>query len=212
MNTTQIIAAIIADVGSPPKRVERALAIALLAGAAGACAVFALRLGVRPDVADALATLRFPFKFVVTSLLAGTASALVLRLAKPGRTARATGLAIAAAPVLLLVAVGTELVVVPEALWTTRAAGSMAMVCLVNIPLLAVTPLVGLLIALRRGAPSSPALSGALAGLLAGALAATFYAASCPDDSPLFVAVWYTLAIGAVSGMGAAAGAWILRW
>lgn len=212
METKQLIAAISADAGSRPRRVGKALVLALLAGGAGACAMFALRLDVRADVSDALATLRFPFKFIVTTLLAGTAAMLALQLAKPGLATRARGLAMAAAPALMLAAVGAELVAVPESLWTTRAVGSMAMVCLVNIPLLAAAPLVGLLLALRRGAPSSPALSGALAGLLAGAIGATLYAASCPDDSPLFVALWYTLAIGAVTATGAVAGARLLRW
>ena len=37
------------------------------------------------------------------------------------------------------------------------------------------------------GVPTRPALAGAVAGLLAGGLAASFYAAHCTDDSPLFV-------------------------
>jgi hypothetical protein len=51
-----------------------------------------------------------------------------------------------------------------------------------------------------------------MAGLLAGGLAAALYAAHCPDDSPLFVAVWYTLALGIVVGVGAVAGRAVLRW
>jgi hypothetical protein len=68
------------------------------------------------------------------------------------------------------------------------------------------------LFGLRRGAPSNPALAGALAGLLSAGLAATLYAAHCTDDSPLFVATWYTLATAAVAGIGALAGARLLRY
>ncbi|HUI21148.1 MAG TPA: NrsF family protein, partial [Methylocella sp.] len=57
-----------------------------------------------------------------------------------------------------------------------------------------------------------PALAGAAAGLLAGAIGAAFYATHCPDDSPLFVATWYTLAIAFVTAIGAIAGARLLRW
>ncbi len=53
---------------------------------------------------------------------------------------------------------------------------------------------------------------GAAAGLLAGAIGAALYATHCPDDSPLFVATWYTLAIGFVVGLGALAGSRLLRW
>ena len=73
-------------------------------------------------------------------------------------------------------------------------------------------PLGALLIALRAGAPQSPAMAGAVAGLLAGALSAALYATHCPDDSPLFVALWYTLAVGLVTLTGALLGHRVLRW
>jgi len=56
--------------------------------------------------------------------------------------------------------------------------------------------------ALRQGAPSNPGWTGATAGLAASGIAATFYAANCNDDSPLFVATWYPIAILAVSAAG----------
>ena len=65
---------------------------------------------------------------------------------------------------------------------------------------------------LRYGAPTRPVLAGAAAGLLAGGLAATFYAAHCFDDSPLFVAVWYTIAIAVLTILGAIAGRLFIRW
>ena len=52
----------------------------------------------------------------------------------------------------------------------------------------------------------------AAAGLLAGGLAATLYATHCTDDSPLFVAAWYSLAIAGVAALGALIGARWLRW
>ena len=51
-----------------------------------------------------------------------------------------------------------------------------------------------------------------MAGLAAGGLAAAFYASNCTDDSPLFVALWYTLAIGIVTGAGYLAGKRWLTW
>ena len=87
--------------------------------------------------------------------------------------------------------------------------GHNAMLCLSVIPLLALPILAAALLALRQGAPSRPALAGAVAGLLSAGLAATLYAAHCIDDSPLFVATWYTLATALVAAIGALAGA---RW
>jgi hypothetical protein len=69
-----------------------------------------------------------------------------------------------------------------------------------------------MLVALRRGAPLRPGIAGAVAGLCAGGLGAALYATHCIDDSPLFVAVWYSLAIAVVSLVGAVAGSRMLRW
>ncbi|MBW8903749.1 MAG: DUF1109 family protein, partial [Bradyrhizobium sp.] len=43
-------------------------------------------------------------------------------------------------------------------------------------------------------------------------LAATLYAAHCTDDSPMFVATWYTIATALVAGIGAVLGAKVLRF
>jgi hypothetical protein len=61
-------------------------------------------------------------------------------------------------------------------------------------------------------APTRPALAGAVAGLLSAGLAATLYAAHCTDDSPLFVATWYTIATALVTAVGALIGSRVLRF
>jgi hypothetical protein len=43
-------------------------------------------------------------------------------------------------------------------------------------------------------------------------LAGTLYALHCPDDSPLFVGIWYVLAAAIVTLAGALCGARLLRW
>ena len=48
--------------------------------------------------------------------------------------------------------------------------------------------------------------------LMAAGLAATLYASHCTDDSPLFVAAWYTIATALVTAIGALAGAKLLRY
>jgi hypothetical protein len=68
------------------------------------------------------------------------------------------------------------------------------------------------LLGLRRGAPSRPAVAGAIAGMVSAGLAATLYASHCTDDSPLFVATWYTLATALVTAVGAAVGSRVLRY
>jgi len=93
-----------------------------------------------------------------------------------------------------------------------RMRGSNSMVCMSAIPALSLPLLVAALIGLRRGAATRPMLTGAVAGLMAGGIAATFYASHCIDDSPLFVATWYVIALAFVALVGAIAGRWVLRW
>jgi hypothetical protein len=113
---------------------------------------------------------------------------------------------------MLAAAVVAELAVLPARDWTVRAIGSNSRICLVSVALMAVAPLVAVLAALRTGAPRSPAAAGAVAGVLAGSLGAVLYAFHCTDDSPLFVALWYTPPIALAALAGAAAGSRLLRW
>jgi hypothetical protein len=66
--------------------------------------------------------------------------------------------------------------------------------------------------AVRGLAPTRPRAAGFAAGLLAGSVGACGYALSCPEVSPAFVAVWYTLGIALTGALGAALGTRVLRW
>jgi hypothetical protein len=145
-------------------------------------------------------------------LLAALSGALVARIARPGADIRRISLMLAIVPALLVAANLAEFLAVPAAEWGQRLIGSNAIFCLKSIPFLAAAPLVAALLALRQGAPEHPALAGAAGGLFAGAIGAALYATHCPDDSPLFVATWYSLAISFVVMGGALAGGRLLRW
>lgn len=211
MRTDELIAALAADIGRPRWRSRQALALAMLAGALGALAMFVVLLGPRPDLGAALTTWRFDWKLVLIAVAAVLAFADCARLADPSSRGLA-GRASLAIPALLLAGVAVELAVTPAASWLPRLYGSNAAVCLASIPLLAVVPLVAGLAAMRHGAPASGAEAGAAAGRLAAAVAALLYAVHCADDSPLFVAVWYVLATIPVMLAGAVAGGRVLRW
>jgi hypothetical protein len=112
----------------------------------------------------------------------------------------------------VVVAVILELFAVPAGEWGKRLIGSNMMICMTFIPLIGLGPLAVFLWMLRHGAPTRPVLSGAVAGLLDGGVSATFYAAHCFDDSPLFVATWYTIAVIILTGLGALGGRFLVRW
>ncbi|MDQ6436138.1 NrsF family protein [Mesorhizobium sp. LHD-90] len=210
MDTESLIRGLAGDAKQAGPRLSAVLAGALAVAVAVAGLAFFAMLGPRPDIALAAETPRFLFKFVVTLALALTAAGAFSALARPG--APVAWRLLAAAPLLVLAAVAVELLLVPQDQWEARWIGANAAQCLTFIPLIALGPLAILLWAMRRGAPTRPRAAGALAGLLAGGIAATFYAAHCADDSPLFVATWYTLAIVLLTAVGATAGARLLRW
>jgi len=119
---------------------------------------------VRPDIRQALLTIRFLFKFVVTLSLAVSAGGLLYCLARPGTPTGLWAWALIAAPTLLVIAVVTELVATPVASWSSRMVGTNAVYCLMLIPLLSLGPLACIIYALRKGAPTNPGLAGAVAG------------------------------------------------
>ncbi|MCS0496442.1 NrsF family protein [Ancylobacter sp. MQZ15Z-1] len=211
MKTDDLIE-LLAEDATPQWPFRRLFDIALLAAVAACAVAFFATIGPRPDFAHAAETVRFPFKFVVTLTLATGAVGLSLAMARPGVRTGPWLWLLAAAPLLLLAGVAAELAVVPREAWMTRLVGHNSAFCLRVIPLLAVAPLACFLLVLRRGAPAHAGRAGALAGLAAGGIAATFYAAHCPDDSPLFVAVWYSVAIAIVTAAGYLGGRRLLAW
>jgi hypothetical protein len=212
MKTDDLIEALVQDVPRPRRPIGERVLGAIVLGALVAGALFVSSLGVRPDIVSAAETWRFVFKSVVSLICMACAWRASLALARPEVRLKDVAGWLAAAPGLLAAGVLYELAAIPPAHWPERMVGNYASVCLIAIPLLSIAPLAAVLVALRAGAPRRPALAGAVAGLLAGGLAATLYAMHCPDDSPLFVAVWYTLAVGAVTAAGALAGGRVLRW
>jgi len=212
MKTDDLIRALGADAGPAPMPQRSAWWLATGIAALVAAAVFFAVLGPRPDIAEAMHTPRFLFKFVFTLALGVGAMAVLRQLSLPGAPAGRTASLLLAAPLLMAAAVALEMASVPTGDWTTRLMGHNMPVCLASIPLIGAGPLALFVAALRHGAPTRPGLAGAVAGLAAGGLAATFYAAHCTDDSPLFVATWYTLAVAALALAGAVAARRMARW
>jgi len=211
MNTDQLVEALVADRAAAARPIGRSLGLALAAGIALSLVVFFLTLGIRPDIRPALETWRFDLKIVTVLLGLGLAFGVCRDCARPDMPRHPLRRLL---PLLALIvaAVAVELVLVPEAAWRQRLVGSNMLICLPMVPILSLAPLAAMLWMLRRAAPASPTLAGAAAGLVAALSGATLYAFHCFDDSPLFVATWYTLATLVVTAVGAWAGHKLLRW
>lgn len=212
MKTDDLIEALVADLDASAPRPGRAIVLAYVFSVALVAALFVRFVGVRGDISEVFMTVRFVTKFVVTLSLALAAFALSLRQARPDIEPGKRLFLLAIAPAALVLAVTLELYVTAPGSWWTRLIGVNARYCLILVPALAAAPLACMLYALRFGAPSDRQLSGLLAGLAAGGVGAAIYATHCTDDSPLFMATWYTLGVGSVALAGAWLGPRVLDW
>jgi len=212
MDTDHLIQSLVADNDQRERPVRSVLATALLITAPVSIVMFFTALGFRKDIATALHNPFFDLKFLVTITVAISAIAISIHLSRPEASLKGWMLLLLIPVGLLSFGIGGEMMMPQQLPWITRLIGSNSKVCMTAIPLLSLPLLIAALVALRHGAPTRPALAGAYAGLLSAGFAATLYASQCTDDSPLFVATWYPLAIGLVTAVGALAGSRWLRF
>lgn len=210
MRTDALIETLARDLKTVHPPVERQLAFLAGLGFLLTAAGLAWTLGPREDIARALASPFFLIKMAAVLLLALTSFPVVSAIAQPGAKVPMYWIW----PVLSVIGIGimVDLATQARGQWPQRLLGTNIYVCLSVLPTLSALPLALVLSALRRGAPTRPALAGALAGLFAGSLGAILYAIPYTDDSPLFVATWYPLAIGLVMLAGVMIGRFLLRW
>ena len=212
MKTDRLIDMLSTNV-EPARRSDiwKTLAFALVVGLVAAFGVMLVTVGERPNL-TAPSNLDFVAVKLAFALVVIIASGIaLLRLAKPG------GERLRLAPYLLPVTfalvmgsiVGLDLVISAHA---PGLMGSDTWMCIGCIPLFAILPFAALLLALRRAAPTDLRRAGALAGLLAGGVGAAAYALHCPDDSFLFVTVWYGATLAFCMAIGAIVGPRLLRW
>jgi len=212
METDQLIRTLAADSAHRARPVGMVLTLALLAAAPVSMAIFFASLGVRPDVMTAMHNPFFDLKFAVTLALAISAIAVGLHLSRPEASLHGWAWLLLIPAGLLAGGIASEMMLPQRLPMMTRLIGNNSRVCLTAIPLISLPLLAAALLGLRHGAPARPAVAGAIAGLVSAGLAATLYASHCTDDSPLFVATWYTIATALVAAIGALAGSRVLRF
>jgi hypothetical protein len=212
MDTDQLIRTLATDNTGHARPVGFVLTLSLVAAAPVSVLIFLATLGVRPDFDTAMHNPFFDLKFAVTLALAISATAISLHMSRPEALLRGWAMLLLVPVGLLAAGIGVEMMVPQRAPMMTRLIGQNSRYCMTAIPVMSLPLLAGALYGLRHGAPTRPALAGALAGLLSAGLAATLYASHCTDDSPLFVATWYTIGTAVVTAIGALAGSKVLRF
>lgn len=212
MKTDALIDMLALGAGAAPRGVAlRRLAPAAVAGLLASALLAVGTYGPLPSWMFATSALWI--KMVYTGLLAAAALWLAARAALPvARTVqpwRAVGTV-----VLAMLFVGAAVILfdtAPEQRMESLM-GQTWKQCPWNVLLLSLPALALIFWAMRGLAPTQLRLAGCAAGLLAGALGAFGYSLSCPEDSPAFIAVWYTLGVVLTGAVGAAFGVRLLRW
>ncbi len=213
MKTDDLISALSADLAPVPKRAAtRHILLGLGIGVAISIALLVLWLGLRADLMHAMATGAFWMKFVFALSVAALGFGLIDRLARPGGDGGIFGPLILAPLAVMIVLAGYQLFAAPRPMWMPMMMGHSSQVCARNIIVLSLPVFVGVFWSLRALAPTRLTLAGAAAGLLAGATGTMVYCFYCNETTAPFVAIWYTVGIGAMGLLGAAFGRLMLRW
>lgn len=213
MTTDQLISLLAADLKPvDPRRILRAVIVALAIGTAAAFGVMLLIFGIGLEMPGArdpdflVIKLLFAFAVVVTGAV------FLPRLARPGVETHGSP-ALLFAPFAVIAAVAAvALGSAHFSTWTGMIVGEDSLTCLLSIPLLAVLPFTALIWALSIGAPTDRTCAGEIAGLVAGGLGALACAFPCADGSLPSIALWYAFPIGICATVGAKLGPSLLRW
>ena len=181
-------------------------------GLLGAATLMALFLGVRHDLAQAVAHPMFWVKLVYVAALALASYIAVTRMSRPG--ARLLGAAVAlAVPVLLMWALaGTELTQADATERNALLYGGTWRTCPLLIAALSVPAFFATLWAMKGLAPTRLRLAGAAAGLASGTIGAVVYSLHCPEMGAPFLGSWYLLGMLLPTAVGALLGPRLLRW
>jgi hypothetical protein len=213
MRTDELIAVLAGAAAPVPSgRARRRLALACLIGLAGAALLVFGVLGFRHDFAQQLRTAPFWMKPAYTAWFAVGAFMLVDRMGRPGAQATTGRLVLISALAAIALLAGLNLAMTTPDLRVHAVMGRSSLLCPIAVMISAIPALVAVLVALRGMAPTRLTRAGLAAGLLAGAVGASVYALWCRETTAAFVAVWYTLGIVAVGGVGALLGPLVLRW
>lgn len=211
MKTEALIDMLARDAGPVPRALAaRRLSPAAAAGLLASALIAITWFGIIP--AQMFATAVPWTKMVYAGALALAAGWWTARLSRPAAPIalprRVTVLVLLA----MVVVGGLSLASTPAGARLDAVLGESWSTCAWSVLVLSLPALAGSLWAVRGLAPTRPGAAGFAAGLLAGSVGAFGYSLSCPEASPAFVAIWYTLGIAFTGAVGAVLGPRVLRW
>jgi hypothetical protein len=188
------------------------IALAMLIAAVIAFAFMVLWMELNPRLMWLLDNVWFwvRFTFVVSTMV--LSYHLFLRLGKPGH-ARRVSVWIVLIPFALLAILSLSMLwQAPSELRWVMMLGISWDVCSRNIAMISIPLFVASIWIARQFAPVRLRVTGAILGFMSGAAAALVYSLHCPELSPAFLVVWYTLGMLIPAVVGAFLGKRLLSW
>ena len=169
-------------------------------------------LGLRPDLMAAMGTMMFWTKFAYTAIFAVLGGLAALNLARPGGVMWRQAIGLAALVALTGIAGVIQMLIMGPDEMRRLVMGGSALVCPFYIVALSAPIYAAIVLAMRKAAPTNPALAGFSAGLFAGGAAVWVYAFHCTESGMPFITIWYTLGVLGAAVLGAVIGRFVLRW
>lgn len=195
-----------------PMALQRVLLGAVVVSGLVAAIAMNMWLGMRPDMATAMATMNFWTKFSYTLAVALLGGVATLALARPDGRIRWPWFVALGLLTLLVIGAFNQLARAEPDDMMPLIMGGTSLQSIWRIVVLGLPILLGAILALRRLAPRNPTLAGFAAGIMAGGTGAWVYSFACGENGMMFVALWYTLGIMIVGALGAVLGRFLLRW
>lgn len=213
MKTDDLISLLASNEPAPDRAALTRTLLALVAGGvllSFLLVYFLLRLN--PALGTIVASLWFWVRFAFITSLAGLAWWTLRRLGKPGVAAQVRWWPLLLPFVALGLLASVLLMHAPADARLAMLLGATWRVCSMAIALVSLPLFVASILIVRHFAPTRLRFTGAVLGLFAGAMAALVYTLHCPELSPAFLVVWYSLGMLIPAVVGATLGERLLRW
>lgn len=213
MNTRDLVSRLADDLAPiAPNAVAKRIGRALIQGLTTSTLLLVALYGIRGDMPAMMATALFWIKLVFPLAVIVPALTLAKQLGQPGVSTKRAWMTVLLPILALWVATAIILVFTPHGYRLQLMLGSTWRVSTLNIVLLSLPPLGVAMKAMHGLAPTRLAWAGAGVGLLAGAQGVLVYTLYGVEMSVPFWGVWYVLAIGITTAVGALLGPRFLDW
>lgn len=199
-STDALIVDLSADLAPVKRRSVPQEVAVLVALVAAELALILMTGAMRPDMSRVLLSPYMVWKIGSLALLAGVTCTIAIRsFAPPASSRRGLVLALALAVLVMVAGIFVTSAADSGRSLLDRLSPVHGLLCATAITVLAMPIMAMLAVLMRRAAPVRPKESAMASGLAAATCGAMIFTACCPMNDPLYIVVWYSVGVSAVS-------------